>query len=293
MKEEMFDKKNCFFRIQSMLESLKAAEKRAATFILENPEKAITLTMEELAERSGVSYATINRLCRKIGYMGYKDFKNSLVYDVLYKKDVDDAINELVITPGTSTKEVCENVYNLAYKVLEDSMSVIDVDVVETVADKLLNAEKVCFLGSGASGITAKYAYSRFFRIGINSSYEPDATLYMMNVALLKEGDVLFAVSSSGRTEKVVEAVRMAKKQNVTIVSLSDFAISPLSKISDYNLFTTSRSGGKFMNIDMPLITGQMTIIDILYTCCCVKMGGPASEKYEITKSCADAEKIK
>ncbi len=286
-------KGNSFLRINSVYDSLKSAEKRVADYILQNPRLVVDMTINELAEQSNSSYATINRFCKKLDYAGFKELRSSIVYYLTHNKGVDEMIKELDIPQNASVEELCENVYTLAYKVLDESLAFMDIDVVEAVVDAMLSARKICFVGSGASGICASYAYLQCLRIGLPCQYEPDTTIYRMATSLLEKGDLLFAISSSGRTGDIVEAARIAKKNGVTVVSLSDFAISPLAKVADFNLYTTPRNGSSFLNIDMPLIVGQITIVDILYACLCVKNPEHSSSAYGKTRASIDAEKIK
>lgn len=292
MKENITNKGSCILRIQGVYDFLKAAEKRVADYVLQNTEDVIDLTIEELASASSSSYATITRLCKKLGYTGYKDFKSSLISDVIMKRGVDDLIYTMSITTDTSTESIAEKIYNLATSVLEDSYKIMDPAVIDAAVDKILSAGSICFIGAGYSGISARYAYSKFFRIGIPCYSELDSTIYRMKISIMNEKDVLFAISSSGRTNNIIEAVRLAKKNKVSVISLSDFAISPLTKISDLNLYTTPRNVNLFMNIDMPLIIGQFAIIDVLYSCCCVRLAEKASISYEKTKASGDSEKI-
>ena len=289
---EIDSRRSCIIRIQGTCNNLKSAEKRIAEYILKNTTVVIKMTINELAVGTNSSYASINRFCRKIGYSGYKELKNDLINDITNKQSSEE-VTALEITSDMTTKIVCEKVYHLAFKILEDSLSIIDISIIDKVVDVMLNANKIFFLGTGASGISAYYAYSKYFRIGVNCFFENDTTLKMLQVGLLKEGDVLFAISSSGRTIDIVEAAKEAKKRGVTIISLSDFTISPLSRTSDYNLYTTPRNVGAFMNIDMPLTTGQITIIDMLYMCCCKMLGERATKSYELTKEFADSGKLK
>jgi hypothetical protein len=46
-----------------------------------------------------------------------------------------------------------------------------------------------------------------------------------------------------------------------------------------------------FLNIDMPLVTGQIAIIDLLFMCTCVVLGENASLQYEKTITTAHQEK--
>lgn len=287
------NKGSALLRIQSLYDSFNAAEKRIADIILDDPKKATELTIIQIAEKSETSYATVNRFCRRLEFAGYKELKLELINSIINNMGVDDIIKSLDINQNASTQQICENIYTLAFKVLEESLSLMDISTIDTVIEKMMNAEKICFIGAGISGICAKYAYCKFLSIGFPCYYESDNTINRMALSMLGEKDVLFAISSSGRTASTVDAVHIAKKNGAVIISLSDFALSPLAKVSDYNIYTTPRNGSTFLNIDMPLLMGQTTILDMLYTCCCIKSGQSAANAYRITRESVDTEKIK
>ena len=167
----------------------------------------------------------------------------------------------------------------------------MDYAIIEKAVNQLIAAKTICFIGAGTSGISARYAYSRFFRIGLSCVFEADATLYRMRVATLRPGDLLFAISSSGRSSDIVNCAITAQKNGVTVISLSDFAVSPLTKNSDINLFTTPRNASLFQNIDMPLVVSQITVIDALYSCCCAKFPQEAAQIYQSTRLLQNEEK--
>lgn len=292
MKQISAGKQHCLLRIHQMRYSFKTAEKMLADYILNNQEIVISETMEGMAESSGVSYSTVYRFYRKLGFSGFRQFKESLIFDFLNSNEVSSLIHSFSFRENKTIEEICENVIKLAYKVLEDSYTIFDINEMSVVVDKLISARRICFIGVGISGLCARYAYCRFFRKGLNCVSDIDATLFKMQVSLLSEGDLLFAISSSGRTQTIVEAARLAKNNGVTVVGLSDFAITPLSKASNYNLHTTSRNIDLMSDIDMPLITGQITIIDMLYMCCTMKMGDAALQNFLKTDASAKSEKI-
>jgi len=287
------NKGSALLRIQSVYDSLNAAEKRIADIILADPKQATEITIIQIAEKSDTSYATVNRFCKQVGYTGFKELKMELIHSLINNMGVEDIIKSLDINHDVSTQQICENIYTLAFRVLEESLSLMDISTVDVVIELLMKAKKICFIGTGISGICANYAYCKFLTIGLPCYYEKDITINRMAMSLLDKDDVLFAISSSGRSESIVDAVNLVKKNGVSIVSLSDFALSPLAKISDYNLYTTPRNGSTFLNIDMPLLMGQLTILDMLYTCYCVKSGQTAANAYKITREWIDMEKIK
>ena len=84
----------------------------------------------------------------------------------------------------------------------------------------------------------------------------------------------------------------MSRKKGVTVISLSDFAISPLTRISNINLYTTPRNTAQYSDLDVQLLVSHINIIDVLFFCCCTKLGKKAIELMKMTKSTADREKV-
>lgn len=282
---------NCLLKISGIRDSLKEAERRLADYMVENPHSAIALTMEELAKASGVSYATIYRFAKRLGYPGFKELRSSLARGVVEYKDIESQLNSVVFDKSISTESICAGIYEHATRTISDCISIIDTKVIDEAVKLLMKARYVYCIGAGSSYVSSLYAYSRFFRSGIRCGYEPSSTFYTMQCKLLTDKDVLFAISSSGRTKAVVNAVREARGNNAKVIGLTDFAVSPLSRLSDVNLHTTPRNVGAFLNLDIPLVVGQITTIDILHLCCCARMGERAARSYAMTREEAEREK--
>jgi DNA-binding MurR/RpiR family transcriptional regulator len=70
-------------KMQALSASLSQTERKVLSYILEHPREVIYLSITGLAERSGVSDATIVRLCKRIGMQGYQDLKVNLAQDIV------------------------------------------------------------------------------------------------------------------------------------------------------------------------------------------------------------------
>ena len=57
------------------LDHLTIQEKYLMDYILDNPDDILQKNINELAQLSYTSTATVSRLCKKLGFKGYKDFK--------------------------------------------------------------------------------------------------------------------------------------------------------------------------------------------------------------------------
>lgn len=281
---------SCTLRLRAILGSLKSAERRVADYILEHPSDVMNSTINELADKTGTSYATITRLIRKIGFSGFRDMKKSLYEDTLSNTSLD-TLNTIVRLQENTSDEICRNLYQQCIGIMDACYRQIDLKALENAADIILKCHELNIIGTGLSAIIARYAYLHFLRIGLNVHCDEDATTYKMRASLMKEDDVLFVVSSSGRSSNILECAGIAQKNGTQIIALCDYAISPLSQTADVALFTTPRNVSQFMDIDMPLIQGQLFLLDTLYFVCCMKMGKKASELYSLTRQATALEK--
>ncbi|MCI9047849.1 MAG: MurR/RpiR family transcriptional regulator [Hungatella sp.] len=66
---------NILERIQSCLPALTNSERKVAEYIILAPIDVVRFPSEYLAQRSGGSRGAIIRLCQKLGYKGYSEFK--------------------------------------------------------------------------------------------------------------------------------------------------------------------------------------------------------------------------
>jgi DNA-binding MurR/RpiR family transcriptional regulator len=285
----------CLLRIEGALESFGRAERKLADYVRAHPHETVQCTIEELEERSGASYATVNRFCRRLGFAGYKELRKALIADMAPTGPAPAELLGVSVAPGDTSKTIADKILASSIALLEETQAILDAKTVEKVVRVLCDAEQTVFVGTGTSGLTAHYAASRFFRIGLRSLSESDSTIMRQRATVLGKKDVLFAISSSGRSASVVEAADAAARAGASVVSLCDYAISPLSCTARLNLYTTPRNAGHHLDKEMPLLVGQIALVDVLFAGCCTRLGArvDVNRLYEATRVAANAEKLK
>ncbi|RLG88377.1 MAG: 6-phospho-3-hexuloisomerase [Thermoprotei archaeon] len=87
---------------------------------------------------------------------------------------------------------------------------------------------KVLVIGAGRSGLVGKAFAMRLMHIGFNV-YVLGETI----VPALSPGDLVIAISGSGRTKLVVTAAEVAKGLGAKVVAITSFPDSPLGKLAD------------------------------------------------------------
>lgn len=248
-------------RMQMMRDSLGRAERKVIDYVLENPEKVIYLSVAGLAELSGVSDATVVRACRKIGLSGYQDFKVTLAQDVVTPMQ---SIHE-EISENDSESAIINKVFQGTMQALTLTHDSLDIDAIVKAANYIKNAKRVVILGMGSSHPVALDLQHKLLRLGIDASAYMDSHMQTIATSLLSEDDVVFAISHSGSSKDVVDNIRLAKNNGAVTISLTSIGSSPLSKITDVQLYTVSKET-KYRIVALSSRIAQEAIIDSIYT---------------------------
>lgn len=225
-----------FVKLQAIYDSLKTAERKAADLLLERPSFFAEASIVEAAEAAGCSEATFVRLARKLGYSGYPELKNGL--------DRGNVENPVQLYKGITEQDDYDSVVNKVFKAsiqaLEDTLNVLDRNEYKKAADALCKAEKMVLCGVGDAATVAKSGYQKFLRIGIDVQASPDIDVQLVSIAHLKKNDIVIAISHSGRTKSILDAVKYAKSRGVKVISITNYPVSPLAKNSDIVLLTAA-----------------------------------------------------
>jgi 6-phospho-3-hexuloisomerase len=119
-----------------------------------------------------------------------------------------------------------------------DVISDYDKDrLVETLVEAYKRGSKIFVVGAGRSGLVAKSFALRLMHLGF-SVYVMGETI----IPRMKKGDVLVALSGSGRTRSVISVAEAAKSVGAIVVSITTFMDSPLAKLGDVVVLIPGRT---------------------------------------------------
>ena len=258
----------CLIRIKSAMESFKPAEREVAEFVLENPEQVMQMSISEASQNVGVGESTIIRFCRALGYKGYQDFKLRIAQDLVEPVHY---IHENV-NFDDNPRDLAKKVFQTNLRAVEDTMKVLDPEMIEVAANFLVGARRIDIYGVGYSSFTAHDAKLKLARLGLMVDAFGDAHLQAMAAVSLKKSDVAIGISHSGSTKDVVDALTSAHKAGATTIAITNFSPSPVSKVADIVLMTAapeSAFGGEVLTSRI----AQLCVIDVLSTTVAITLG--------------------
>ncbi|AST81209.1 TPA: MurR/RpiR family transcriptional regulator [Citrobacter freundii] len=249
----MSENENLLLRLRQSVDGYSRTQQKLGEFVLNDPAKVVYLTITELARESGTSEASVTRLCRTLGCKGYNEFKMALALDLRQGQSVEHSGDEI------------DTVVNESVQALQDTAKLLDRTLLEDAALALHQAQSVQIYGVAASAILGEYLHYKLLRLGKPAQLFSDMHRAAMNATTLSKNTLVVAISSSGSTRDLLHVVKLARKQGVHVLALSNTPRSPLASLSDIQL-VAAKPEGPLSAGALNAKVGVMLLIELLTT---------------------------
>lgn len=202
---------------EEMICSLNDLELEVYKYVVRNADKVCYMRIREFADAAHVSTSTILRFCKKAGCDGYAEFKIRLRQHLEQAKQppVKDDVSEVI----DFLKKTCSAEFE---------------QKLDMLTRVIFQARHIFFVGSGMSGIVAKYGARYFSSMGkfclyIDEPHYPTESRFV-------ENSLVIVFSVSGESRDTIGHVMRFKEQNCQILSVTNTENCTIAKLSDYNL---------------------------------------------------------
>ena len=220
-------------KIHNKYNSLTETEKKIASYVLHNPNLVTKMTVKELAANCDTVQSAVIRFCKSIDVEGFADLKLALARETVSETTQE---NLPAFSVNDSTEALFQKVFSSGIRTLKDTLSMLDIDMIEKIINLLAAAKNVYIFGIGTSSTVAMDAGYRFAQFGIPAHACTDQLFMNVIAGNMKPDDVAFGISHSGQTKAVVDALRRAKAAGAATITLTSFADSLLSRESDFSI---------------------------------------------------------
>jgi glucosamine--fructose-6-phosphate aminotransferase (isomerizing) len=148
-------------------------------------------------------------------------------------------------------------------KAVRDTVSSLlsDLELIEKVAEEIRNAERVIVVGAGTSYHAGLYFSLLLNRIGIYSIPLIASEYYNIKG---KKGDFVIAISQSGETIDVLQAIRKLKGEGGRIASITNVIESAIARESEYKIYM--RAGPEIGVAATKTFTAQLVSLLVIYS---------------------------
>lgn len=251
--------KNIFSEIKSGYDYLTKTQKKIADEIFDNPSRFTKYSISELSDSAKVSQGSINNFAKKFCTSGFSQLKLKIAADM--SKYTQQSRAE--VGKNSAMKALLRNRINKTADGFECTLNINSEDNLKNACELIIGANRVEIYGIYQSGIVARDLCYQLIQLGIPASYVEDTLMGAVAASMLSSDSLVIALSSSGQTKDILDAVEIAKNGGAKVLSITSNNFSKLAHESDVVLLT-SGSSKTINNKNNEIRLSQLLICDAL-----------------------------
>ncbi|ARI76161.1 MurR/RpiR family transcriptional regulator [Halobacillus mangrovi] len=228
------------------LPELTHSEKHVLYYIEHHLDASKTMPLTKMAEENSVSTTTIIRLCHKLGFEGFSEFKYFL--------------------KGVEQTSLPENMDPIEryQKDITDSLGRLNPDDLERIASSIEGAERIVILSVGLTKMIGEYLSKRLMQMNRSSTYIYESHMVDLISNWIGQNDLVIFISSSGETNTLLKAADKLDHLNVQTVAVTN---NPDSHLNEYVRFAISAPVQKvsYEGYDVSARSSLMMLADLVF----------------------------
>ncbi|RAI79278.1 MurR/RpiR family transcriptional regulator [Macrococcoides goetzii] len=248
-------------QITQMYDTFTPVEKRIADLMIDQPVKVVNLPIKEIAKLAGTSEAAIVRFSKRLGLSGIKVVKVELARE-LHTIDTEKKPSKIEFTD--SVEVLKEKVFNNSIQALYNTEKILSPKLIDDAAQAIIKAKRMMIFGVGIAQVVGEDFRLKLAQIDKLAHLANDSFTAVSMLGNFEPGDVLFAITSSGRSKEIIEVIKYAKKQRITIILLTQKVPSPALRMADIAL-AMAKEENEIKVGTMTVRIVQLAIIDAVY----------------------------
>jgi DNA-binding MurR/RpiR family transcriptional regulator len=226
--------------VKKHFDHLSPGQKKVAEYLLQQLEEAAFRTAVQIGRKVQVSETTVTRLSYALGFSGFSAMQEYIQRQIL--KDRGIVATEKIENANDELSPYVAFIQN-DITILKQIIQQLDLSQLTKAANHLICADQILIIGSRSS-----YGPAHWFSFMLSTFREkvhltqPNGLIYE-KLCDLTEKSVVFIISFPRYTKEAIHIAEIAKKQGVTLISVTDLHLSPVGRISDITLITEENVG--------------------------------------------------
>ncbi|MEA4973804.1 hypothetical protein SDC9_81682 [bioreactor metagenome] len=218
--------------ITTQYDSFTKVFRKIADYILKDYMQLPFLSIQEVANATSVSPASIHRFCIQLGYPGFSAFQREV--QVFMQKNLAETESEEYRNWKQSGNSILQKQIDLNTTVLQEMLNEDLAINFDKSVEAIQKAKRVYIIGLRASYGIAALLYNLLHEymdnvylltLGIDDIYD--------HIANINSDDLLFSIGFKAYTKYTVEIIKQFHKMGAVTITLTDKYTSPLAFNSD------------------------------------------------------------
>lgn len=257
---------NLLGRIQKQYGTFSKGQKRLASYIINNYDKAVFLTAARLGKEVGVSESTTVRFATQLGYKGFPEFHRALEELVRNKLN---SIQRMEVTYGhVSQAEILDTIFQSDIEKIKMTMEHIDHSAFELAVNTLLEARTIYIIGIRSCAPLASFLsfYLNLILDDVRLIQTNSASEIFEQMIRIGEQDAIIGISFPRYSMRTLKAMEFANNRNAKVITLTDSVHSPINLYSSCNLIARSDMASIVDSLVAPL-----SVVNALVVALCMR----------------------
>lgn len=250
-------------KLREVKNDLSIKELEVAQYIISHSQTVKNMSIQTLAKLNYVSTSTILRLCNKLGYSGFSDFKVDLISSSPQKFSTD--ILQDDINLNDTLEDVNRKVQAMEKSSIDETHSIVNLKALDNAIDLIIASNKIVIFGVGSSGLVGKELEYQLIKIKKDVNCHFDAHISRSIVSTLGKNDLIIIISHSGETPECVELLKLAESLKVPSIAITKMGQSQISLLANIVLHTTSMEHASRL-IPIRSKISQISVMNMLLT---------------------------
>jgi len=248
--------------IREKKRALKGKKYLVGKYILDNYQEAAFATVAGLAKKTGVSKATILRFATDLGFEGYQQLQQAIRSTVQRELTTIDRLKEYNQHLGKEGNAAIRVLLN-DIRNLEDTLHGLDPEKLDNIISKIIKADRIIILAVGKVSTLAHLMQLTFSQI-LDNVVVITSSSYLAYQELAKCGSdsLIIGFGFPRYPRETVEFLKAARREGMTVLSITDSELSPLVEYSDHVLVTKVKIVSHIDSYVAPL-----SVIQAIATC--------------------------
>lgn len=232
----------------SLLEKLKdnqlftKAQLPVVTYINEHSEEISKITIGQLAKKTYSSNATIIRICQKLGYPGFREFKYQLLKKLESNKFVKQSVDfTKPFYLSESDFEIINNLSSLYKETIDIINANLDLKQLETIVRVIYQAKRVFIYSVGDTSLTVKNFMNKLIKINIYAILATEYHEELFTSKNVTSDDCAIFVTYRGQKDLFLKCMQEVKKSGAKIILITANRDSVLTRLSNNQIILPNK----------------------------------------------------
>lgn len=233
-------------------ESLSKGKQKVARFVLESLREVSYSTITQLKKEIGVSETTVIRFAHALGFDSFSQMQKAIQQTIL--REQNEGAPQKVNENRTDVNDEYKDILQKDISILNDMKSKLDLESLNQASAIISRSQKILVLGHHTAYASA-YWFSSTLSLMLPNVELVDRKNIYSELLSVNENTAALAISFPRYRKSTYHTLKKIQEKKGTIIAVSDSELSPIGRLAQVNLVTSTNRDESGYNSISPVIS--------------------------------------